>query len=163
MNKIKNIAIICMIAALYTAVSLALAPLSFGNIQCRLSEALCLLPIIYAPAVPAIVLGCFLTNLIGVFMGINALGVVDVVIGTFATGVAALLTAKFSKHRLVAAAMPVIINGLIIGLELAFLLFPENLLNGWLICGLEVAAGEAVAMVPGLFLVAALAKTKLFD
>lgn len=163
MNKILKIVITCMIAALYTVVSLVLAPLSFGNIQCRVSEALCLLPIIYAPAVPAIILGCFLTNLIGVFMGANALGIVDVVVGTFATGIAAILTAKFAKKRLLAASMPVIANGLIIGLELAFLLFPNNILNGWLICGLEVAIGEAIAIVLGLFLIAALEKTKLFD
>ena len=53
-----------VIAALYAAVSLALAPLSFGPVQIRIAEAT-LLPVLFPEAIAGVTLGCFLTNLIG--------------------------------------------------------------------------------------------------
>lgn len=163
MNKTKRLAVVCMLAAVYTALSVALAPISYGNIQCRVSEALTLLPMIYAPAVPAVTLGCFLTNLIGAMTGANILGLLDVAVGTFATGMAAYLTYKLREKKLLAASMPVIFNGVIIGAELGYVLFPESILTGSLICGLEVAAGEALAVVLGLFLIKALSGSRIFQ
>ncbi|MDR0819222.1 MAG: QueT transporter family protein, partial [Oscillospiraceae bacterium] len=40
------------IAALYFALTMVLAPLSFGPVQFRVAEALCVLPFLYAEAVP---------------------------------------------------------------------------------------------------------------
>ena len=70
---------VALIAAVYTAVSLAIAPYAFGNIQVRISEALTLLPLIYQPSIWGITLGCFLTNLIGAMMGVNPPGYLDAV------------------------------------------------------------------------------------
>ncbi|MBO5554765.1 MAG: QueT transporter family protein, partial [Solobacterium sp.] len=46
----KRFAKIAMAAALYAAVSLALAPMSYGPIQVRIAEALTMLPLIWQPA-----------------------------------------------------------------------------------------------------------------
>lgn len=160
--------VVAMVGAIYCAVSLALAPISFGNIQVRLAECLTMLPLVFTPGIYGVILGCFLTNLIGVFLGVNILGMVDVFVGTFATALAAYLTYKLRNIRIknvpvLAIMMPVIINGIIIGSELGLVLFPNNVLVGALICGLEVAIGELIAVVLGYFLVKELAKkTNLF-
>lgn len=169
MNKsIKKLCIISMIAAIYTVVSLLLAPFSFGNIQVRIAEALTMLPLIYSPSVYGVTLGCFLTNLVGIFTGANILGVLDVFLGTFATVVAALLTYHFRNVKifnlpLLSMLMPVILNGIIVGAELGYVLFEGNILLGSLISGLEVAVGEMISVVLGIFLVRALGKTRIFE
>ena len=43
-RTIKNITIAAMIAALYTALTLIVAPISYGPVQFRISEALTVLP-----------------------------------------------------------------------------------------------------------------------
>lgn len=150
-QKILQTCIIALIAALYTSISLALAPLSFGNIQIRFAEALTLLPILFSSSIPALTLGCALTNLVGVMMGVNLLGIYDVFFGTAATFLAAICSRKLRQIRvfnlpLLSVLMPVLFNGLIIGAELSFILFPaEKFMLGWFICGFEVALGEALA------------------
>lgn len=168
MNKTRRLAVICMIAAVYTVVSTVLAPITYGNIQCRISEVLTLLPIIYAPAVPALILGCFLTNLIGTITGANILGFMDCIVGTLATALAAYVTYKYADYKvkglpLLSMAAPIVFNGLIIGLELALVLFPaEIFLKAYAICAFEVAVGELLAIVLGHFLIKALKKSDIF-
>ena len=167
MNKTRKMAIVAMIAAVYTVVSLVLAPISYGAIQCRVSEALCMLPIIYAPAIPGVILGCFLTNLFGVITGANSIGIIDCVVGTLATAIAAYLTYIFRNRRvkgipLLSALMPVIVNGIMIGAELGYLFFPDNMVFGTFLSGIEVALGEIIAVVLGLVLNALLMKTTIF-
>ena len=58
----KTFTKVAMIAAVYTVVSLVLAPISYGNIQVRIAEALTLLPLIYEPGIWGVTLGCFLTT-----------------------------------------------------------------------------------------------------
>ncbi|MCI5773036.1 MAG: QueT transporter family protein [Erysipelotrichaceae bacterium] len=167
-KKVLYFCIIAIIAAMYTAVSLALAPLSFGNIQIRIAECLTMLPLIFAPSIYGVILGCFLTNLIGAFMGVNLLGFLDVIVGTLATALAAFMTYKLRNIKIknipiFAILMPVIFNGVIIGVELGYVLFPQNFLLGSLICGVEVAIGELVSVIVGYFIVKALApKIKAF-
>ena len=60
--------------------------------------------------------------------------------------------------------MPVIFNGIIIGIELGWVLFPNAFITGSLISGIEVAIGELISVIVGYLLVRALAtKTKIFD
>ena len=54
-----------IIAALYTALTVLLAPLSYGEVQIRFSEAFTLLPILMPEAVPALLVGCLLSNILG--------------------------------------------------------------------------------------------------
>ena len=57
MNKnTQTFAKIAMIAAIYTVVSLVLAPFTYGNIQVRIAEALTLLRLIYKPSIVVVTL-----------------------------------------------------------------------------------------------------------
>ena len=164
----KKMVRIAMIAAIYTALSLALAPFTYGNIQVRIAEALTLLPLIYQPSIWGVTLGCFLTNLIGAIMGFNPTGIMDSVIGTTATLLAALCTYKFRDRKVgnvpvLSILMPVIFNFFFIGAELGYLLFPDIILVGSLICGAEVAVGELISVIFGWFIIKLLSRTKLFE
>lgn len=169
-KKIRTMTIIAMIAAIYTVVSIALAPISYGNIQVRIAEALTLLPVIFAPAIGGVTLGCALTNLIGVFMGANILGFVDVFVGTLATFLAAVCSYKLRNIRwknvpILSALMPVLFNALFIGLELAFVFFPGDAFwMGFGLSALEVGFGELLScFVLGIPLIVMLKKTKIFS
>lgn len=105
----RNIALSGMIAAYYVLVSLLLQPISYGALQFRVAEALTVLPILFPEAILGLGIGCFLTNLASPF------GIYDWGFGTLATLIAAYLTYRFRQRWLLALAMPVIINGLIVG------------------------------------------------
>lgn len=125
-TKTRQLVFGALIAAVYTGVSLALPAFSYGALQIRFSEALTLLPAVIPSSLWGLTMGCFLTNLIGVFIGANTLGALDVFFGTFATFVAALLTRVLGKLRFhsvpfLSAFPPVIINALVVGLELSFI------------------------------------------
>lgn len=73
-----------IIAALYVALTYAFSPLAFqGLLQIRPAEALCILPLFFPEAVPALYVGCMLANLASPFL------VYDVFIGSLTTLVAA--------------------------------------------------------------------------
>ena len=110
-----------MVAAIYVVLCLVLAPFSYGAVQVRLAEMLCLLPVFGAEYIVAVTLGCFLANLLGSTL-------VDVVFGTAATLVACLVTYAVRKVRvgglaIPAAVPPIVSNAVIVGaLELTFFL-----------------------------------------
>ncbi len=120
-----------VVAALYAAVTLLLAPISFGPLQFRVAEALTLLPMLTPAAVPGLFIGCLAANLLG---GMTAL---DVVFGSLATLGAAILTRRLRNRPAVAALPPVLINALVVGAVLAF----AYNLPFWL-TALEVGAGQ---------------------
>ena len=158
---------IAMIAAIYTVVSLVLAPFSYGNIQVRIAEALTILPLIYRPSIAGVTLGCFLTNLIGAMMGVNPTGMIDAVVGTAATLFAAILTYQLRDRKIagipvLSPMMPVIFNFFFVGMELSVLYFEGNVWLGLLIMGTEVAIGELISVIIGYFLVKALDRTEIF-
>ena len=168
MNKnTQTFAKIAMIAAIYTVVSLVLAPFSYGNIQVRIAEALTILPLIYRPSIAGVTLGCFLTNLIGAMMGVNPTGMIDAVVGTAATLFAAILTYQLKDRKIagipvLSLMMPVIFNFFFVGMELSVLYFEGNVWLGLLIMGTEVAIGELISVIIGYFLVKALDRTEIF-
>lgn len=158
---------IAMIAAVYTVVSLALAPISYGNIQVRIAETLTILPLLYKPSIYGVTLGCFLTNLLGAFMGVNPTGFIDAIIGTLATFLAAECTYMLKDKTvkgfpLWSVLMPVIFNFFFVGAELAVLYFEGNVVLGTLIMGSEVAVGELISVILGWLLLKPLGKTNLF-
>ena len=158
---------IAMIAAVYTVVSLALAPISYGNIQVRIAEALTILPLLYKPSIYGVTLGCFLTNLLGAFMGVNPTGFIDAIIGTLATFLAAECTYMLKDKTvkgfpLWSVLMPVIFNFFFVGAELAVLYFEGNVVLGTLIMGGEVAVGALISVILGWLLLKPLGKTNLF-
>ena len=146
----RSVCLSAMIAALYAALTLLLAPISYGAIQCRIYEAMTLLPILLPQAIPGLVIGCLVANLL------SPVAIWDVIFGTLATLIAALGTYKLRKKPLLAALCPVVANGVIVGVMLAvFYALPL-----WMTM-LEVAVGEAVAVALGFILLAALRKVDL--
>ena len=151
-----------LIAAIYAAVTYAVSPLSFGAQQIRFSEAMTVLPVLTPAAVPGLAIGCIIANIGSPF------GLVDIVIGTLATLLAAICTRatrniRFKNMPLLSLIFPVLFNGVFIGLEIAYFL-PEGLtFAGFLASGGGVALGEAISCyVLGLPLFAALNKAKIF-
>ncbi|MCI5551595.1 MAG: QueT transporter family protein [Clostridiales bacterium] len=142
-----------VIAALYAALTLALYPISFGAVQFRVSEALTLLPIVMPEAIPGLFVGCLVSNLIG------SATPWDIIFGSLATLIAAILTYATRRNKILAAFWPVICNTVIVGLVLALTLnLPVFLTMG------EVGLGElAVVYTVGMAMLAALKRvpTKL--
>lgn len=134
-----------LIAAIYASCTYIAAALgiAYGGIQFRFSEALTLLPVFTPAAIPGLIVGCFLGNLSSPF------GMVDVLLGTLATALAAGCSYATRKIKifglpLLSLTFPVVWNALIVGAEVAFFL-PEGIsLLGFLISALQVGAGELV-------------------
>ena len=111
--SVRRLVRCAVIAAVYVVVCLVLAPFSYGAVQVRAAEALCLLPIFGAEYIVGVTLGCFLANLIGST-------VIDVVFGTLATLMACLVTYKLRNVRIKGLAIPaslppVVFNMIIVG------------------------------------------------
>lgn len=139
-----------VIAALYAAICLLLRPLSYGEVQLRVSEALTLLPVLTPAAAPGLFIGCLLANLLG---GANVL---DIVFGSLTTLAAALLTRRWKNRPALAALPPVVLNGVVVGILMRYAYGVEMPL--WMCMG-SVALGQAVACYGlGLLLLAALRK-----
>ena len=111
--SVRRLVRCAVIAAVYVVVCLVLAPFSYGAVQVRVAEALCLLPVFGAEYMVGVTLGCFLANLLGST-------VVDVVFGTLATLLACLVTYKLRDIRVKGLAIPaslppVVFNMIIVG------------------------------------------------
>lgn len=156
---------IALIAAMYAALTLVFAPFSFGTVQVRVSEALTLLPVFSPIAIWGVTLGCAISNLAGIFLGSNILGILDVFFGTGATLLAAGLSYLLRKVRIfglpvLAAIPPILLNGVIVGGELTYLIAGGFSWETFLVQAASVAVGEAVSCLGlGLVMVYALEKT----
>lgn len=140
-----------LISAIYVVLSIVLLPFSFNSPQIRLAEILVLLCFFRKDFVIGVTLGCFLSNTF------SPLGAWDLLFGTLATLLSSLIIA-YSKHLLLSAFAPVIINGLIVGGELYFILGLPFWINAAL-----VAFGEFLAVVVfGYFLIHLLFKRSDF-
>ena len=111
--SVRRLVRCAVIAAVYVVVCLVLAPFSYGAVQVRVAEALCLLPVFGAEYIVGVTLGCFLANLIGST-------VIDGVFGTLATLMACLVTYKLRNVRIKGLAIPaslppVVFNMIIVG------------------------------------------------
>lgn len=141
----RSLCLSAIIAALYAVLTMFLPALSYGAWQCRVSEALTVLPIVLPQAIPGLFVGCLVSNLL------SPVGAADVIFGSLATLLAAVGTYALRKNRYLAAACPVIANGVIVGGMLAIV----YALPLWLTM-LQVAAGELLAVIIGLVLLQAL-------
>lgn len=116
-KNIRAIARSGIIAAIYFVITfiLSLVNLAYGPLQFRLSEVLTLLPVLLPEGVPGIMFGCMFSNLLSPY------GAVDIVIGTFASSIAAILTRHLRKNIYLAAMPPIIINALLVPVIFLFL------------------------------------------
>ena len=81
-----------LIAAIYAALTVWLAPISFGQQQIRVAEALAVLPALTPAAVPGLFVGCLIANVVSAF------GLPDVVFGSLSTLASAALTRVAAKR-----------------------------------------------------------------
>lgn len=165
-NRVRFLAVAGLVGGLYTALTVALAPFSFGIVQCRVAEALTILAAYSPAAATGLTVGCALSNLIGLSMGANLAGALDILLGTLATGLAAWLSyclrgVRFGGLPVLSTIPPVITNALIVGTELTFALGPARW-ETWLMWSGSVAVGQIIACVGGgLILAKTLATTRM--
>ena len=97
-----------LIAALYVALTMMFAPISFGPVQFRISEALCILPFFTPAAIPGLFLGCLISNLLGTAV------IMDVICGSLATLIGAVGSYWLRQHKYLVCLPPILANTLII-------------------------------------------------
>lgn len=138
-----------LIAAAYCALTILLAPISYGAVQFRVSELLTVLPAFTPAAIPGLFVGCVLGNIP------SPLGILDMAVGGGASLAAAWLSRKMPVWWLVPLP-PVLVNGIVVGIELYYV-YSAPLLASMI----SVAAGEAaVCFIGGIPLMAALSRVQ---
>lgn len=136
--KVKKVVFSALIAAIYAAVTMSLCFQSYGVIQFRLSEALTVLPFFSSYSIPGLFIGCIISNII------SPSGILDMVFGSLATLLAAIITYYIGKssikYKEYIAPMPaVIVNALVVGVMLHYTI-------NWplILAVLQVGLGELV-------------------
>ena len=122
-----------VIAAVYVALTLVFAPISFGPMQLRVSEALTILPLFTPAAIPGLFVGCLLANLLG------GCAVLDIVLGSIATLIGAALGYVLRKNRWLVPIPAVVSNAIIIPFVLRV---AYGILDSYLLLVVYIAAGE---------------------
>jgi uncharacterized membrane protein len=108
-TQIQSVAVSAVMAALYAALTIVLAPISFGLVQLRIADALLPLPYVLGwPMAIGLFLGCAVANVFG------GLGAVDILFGSFFNLLAGLLVSnrKTCPHWILAWLYPTLIIGL---------------------------------------------------
>lgn len=146
MNKFSatRLAIAAVIAALYVILTLLppFSAISFGPIQFRIAEALCILVLFYGEAVFGVTIGCFIANVFG-----N--GILDMFLGTAATFLATSLSYLVAKHIknyklkfVVASIFPIVINAFIV----PFTILPFTQEYGYFALLLQIFIGQTAVI-----------------
>jgi len=136
--SVRDLAQGAIIAAIYALLTIFLAPISSGLIQCRVSEAMSVLPYFTFSAVPGLFIGCLLANLL------TGAPIYDVLFGSLATLLAAYITyALRNRVPKYLAPMPsVVVNALVVGWLLTYVY--QFGVSFWVAAG-YVAIGQAIA------------------
>ena len=113
-SKVTFITHAAAIAAIYVVLTLVFAPISYGEVQVRIAEALTILPFFTPAAIPGLFIGCLIANVIGGSI------VLDVIFGSIATLLGAAGTWMLRKNRWLAPLPPIISNTIIVPLVLRF-------------------------------------------
>jgi len=159
---VRKLAFAGVIAALYATLTIAAAPIAYGPVQFRFSEALCILPFFFPFSVWGLFVGCIAANIL------STLHVLDIVVGPVATLLAALCTMWAGKYlnrdllsvKALACFPPVIFNAVIIGALIAYVTFGSTEPVGFLVAFAWVGFGQFTVMyILGLPLMAYLAKS----
>ena len=111
----KHLTRAAIIAALYVVLTYltGVMNLAYGPVQFRFSEALTVLPFLFPEAVPGLFVGCVVSNLLSPY------GALDLIVGSAATLLAAVWTAKCGR-RWFAPRPPVLANAVLVGAMIAW-------------------------------------------
>lgn len=155
MKKTTNKAVYFMthgavIAAIYVVLTMLAAPIAFGPVQFRISEALCILPFFTPAAIPGLYLGCLLSNLL------YGAATLDVVFGSLATLIGAVGSYALRKHKWAVCLPPILANTIVIPWVLRYAYGSPDLIP---VAMVTVGIGEILAIgVLGNLLLAALSR-----
>lgn len=146
-----------VVAALYVILTLTppFSAISYGPVQFRIAECLCVLAFFYGEAVIGLTVGCFIANIFG-----N--GILDMALGTSATLLACSISYFLAKkikndvlRFLVCAIFPIVINAFIV--PITILPFMPD--TGYFVLVLQIFAGQsAVILTAGALLYYAILK-----
>ncbi len=142
LNRTQSIAMMAIMSAVYAAVTIVLAPISYYGVQFRVADILLPFPFILGwPMAAALFIGGFVANIFG------GLGVIDIILGSLLNLVAGILVMnrKTCPHLILAWLYPTVIIGLGVPAYLQFLFFtpyillmPEILASTAIICAIGV-------------------------
>ncbi|MCL2096220.1 MAG: QueT transporter family protein [Oscillospiraceae bacterium] len=149
-NQVRELTKMGVIAALYVALCYAFAFMSYGFAQFRVAEMLLLLVFYNKKYAVPVIIGTFIANQL-------MYGFVDMVFGTLATVLVCLVIIIF-KNRIVIAPAAAVINGVIIGLMLYYLV-PDDFGVSLPYIMSSVAAGEFAVVLTGVLAFAGIEKT----
>lgn len=113
-KKVLFITQAAMIAAIYVVLTFVFAPISFGEVQVRIAEALTVLPFFTPAAIPGLFIGCFLGNFLG-----GAI-LIDVIMGSLATLIGAIFSYLVRHNKYLVPLPPIISNTLIVPFVLKY-------------------------------------------
>ena len=111
---VREITLGACIAALYVALTLAFAPISFGPVQLRVSEALCILPFFTPAAIPGLFIGCLIANFLGTAI------MLDVIFGSLATLIGAAVGYMLRSNRWLVPIPAIVANTIIVPFVLRY-------------------------------------------
>ena len=122
-----------MIAALYVVLTMLFAPISFKEVQVRISEALTILPLFTPAAIPGLFAGCLISNILG--------GCIlwDIIFGSIATLLGAIGGYMLRSYKWLVPVPAIVANTIIVPLVLRFG-YGVNL--PFILLVLSIAAGE---------------------
>lgn len=142
------------IAAIYVALTMSFSAISFGPVQFRISEALCILPFFTPAAIPGLFIGCFLSNLL------CGAAVMDVVFGSIATLIGAVGSYCLRHNKWLVCVPPILANAIIVPWVLRYAYGSTDLIP---VAMVTVGIGEILAIgVLGNLLLVTLDRYKQF-
>lgn len=153
-KKVLFVTQAAVIAALYVVLTLLANAFGLANyaVQVRFSESLTILPFFIPAAIPGLVIGCFLSNILTGCM------LLDIIFGTIATLLGALGTWALRKHKWLAPIPPIVANTIIVPFVLAYVYQFEGSIPYFM---LTVGAGEVISCgILGMILLFALEKRR---
>lgn len=157
-QRVRYLTHAAVIAAMYVVLTYlsSIAGLSGQNaIQCRFSEALCILPFFTSAAIPGVSIGCLLANVL------TGAALPDVIFGTLATLIGAVGTYLLRKNKWLAPIPPILANTIIIPFVIRYAYVGVEDSLGFLFA--TVFAGEVISCgLLGMLLLFALEKRDLF-
>jgi len=167
--SVRKIVFSGVIAALYAVLTIVIMPLSYGPVQIRFSEVLCILPFFFPFSVWGLFFGCIAANIFSPYP-------LDIIVGPIASLLAAFGTMYLGRSSLrdrasikaLACFPPVFFNAILIGAMISYIMISEGATDAFLrtfvASGFMVGLGQFIVMyVLGLPLMVYLPKTKIIE
>lgn len=134
----------CVVSTLYIVICLLLTPISFGSLQLRLGELLCLLAIEKPIHIFSISFGCLISNLL-----LSPFGIIDAIIGSLASLIGCSLGYLLRKYKyknfpIISAVTISLINAIMVSLEMTYVLGNEVVL---IVSFIEIFISEIIILV----------------